>query len=248
MTLAPTSAGDRASYERWVRVAGSLGLPVEFEVGLRNTVPFQTLLRSAHAVVTTSVAEGFGLAFLEPWLAGRPLAGRDLPELTDMFKKQDMDFGNLYGRLLVPLAWVGADTLREKIAIGMKLMLADYGRELLAGTATRAFESAVEGDRVDFGHLDEDMQECVLRRLAREPMRRQELEPPNLPAKMPNQGLIEANRRIVEQEYNQDQYGRRLAQIYSDLMRSETGMVSALRAEALLDSFLAPERFFLLRS
>ena len=105
-TLAPTSAGDRAPYERWVRVARSLGIPIEFEMGGRTTVPFPNLLRAAHTVVTTSVAEGFGLAFLEPWLAGRPLGARDLPELTDMFKKQGLDFGNLYRRLFVPLAWV----------------------------------------------------------------------------------------------------------------------------------------------
>lgn len=220
-TLAPTSAGDRASYERWVRVACSLGLPVEFEVGLRSKVPFQTLLSSAHVVATTSVAEGFGLAFLEPWLAGRPLVGRDLPELTDMFKKQGMDFGGLYRRLLVPLAWVGADSLREKIAAGMKSMLADYGREPVTGATTRAFESAVDGDRVDFGRLDEEMQELVLRRLMQEPACRQEFEPPNLLARMPDQGLIEANRRIVEREYNGDQYGRRLTQIYGEIMGSK---------------------------
>ena len=101
---------------------------------------------------------------------------------------------------------------------------------------------------MDFGRLDEDTQEWVLHRLAREPMNRRELKPPNLSAKMPNQGSIEANRGIVEQEYNGERYGKRLAQIYSEIIASGTDRAGAIQAEALLDCFLAPERFFLLRS
>lgn len=247
-TLVPTSASDRASYERWVQVAHSLGLPVEFEVGLRAGATFEKLLYSAHAVVTTSVAEGFGLAFLEPWLAGRPLAGRDLPELTNALKEQGLDLGKLYRRLLVPLSWIGEKFLRDKIAAGIKSMFAEYGRVASERMVTRAFESTVEADRVDFGRLDENMQESILRRVAREPTCRRELELPTILAQAPDAALIEENRRVVERKYNREQYGRRLTRIYGEIMRSETDMVGAFRAESLLDSFLAPERFFLLRS
>ena len=48
----------------------------DYEATFVFTNDFAALLASAHALVTTSVAEGFGLAFLEPWLMGRPLAGR----------------------------------------------------------------------------------------------------------------------------------------------------------------------------
>ena len=44
-------------------------------------------MASAHRLVTTSVAEGFGLAFLEPWLFGKGLLGRNLPEITVDFAK-----------------------------------------------------------------------------------------------------------------------------------------------------------------
>jgi glycosyltransferase involved in cell wall biosynthesis len=247
-TLAPTSAIDRAPYEQWVKVAGSLRLPVEFAVGLRTAVPFETLLNSAHAVVTTSVAEGFGLAFLEPWVAGRPLVGRDLPELTNVLKKQGLDLRSLYTRLLVPLVWVGAEVVRDKIAAGMNSMFADYGRVASEGVVTRAFESAVDADRVDFGRLDENMQETILRRVARDPTCRRELDRPPILAQVPDAALIEGNRSVVEREYNGEQYGRRLTRIYGEIMGSDTATVGAFRAESLLDSFLEPERFFLLRS
>ena len=247
-TLAPTSAEDRAPYERWVRVADSLGLPVDFEVGLRSPVPLGDLLRSAHAVVTTSVAEGFGLAFLEPWLVGRPLLGRDLPELTEGFKKQGLNLDSLYGKLPVPLAWIGANVVRARIESAMRSMLLSYGRELGEETLTRAYEAAVEGMYVDFGRLDENLQEEVLRRVARDPACGRELERSSGLGPKPEAALVEANRRLIEREYNGDQYGKRLMQIYHQLMNAEQDAAEALNAESLLDSFLAPERFFLLRS
>ncbi len=66
---------------------------------------FHALLTAAHALVTTSVAEGFGLAFLEPWLANRPLFGRKLPEVTEGNKKAGVNLASLYTRLDV--CWRG---------------------------------------------------------------------------------------------------------------------------------------------
>ena len=246
-TLAPTSAEDRVHYERWIRVAGSLGLPVEFEVGLRSRVPFEELLRSAYAVVTTSVAEGFGLAFLEPWLVERPLLGRDLPELTEGFKEQGLNLGSLYGKFPVPLAWIGAEAVKARIESAMRSMLSSYGREWEEGMLTRAYEAAVEGERVDFGRLDESLQEEVIRRVVRDPACARDLDPFMRDPKSETV-QVEANRRLVEREYNGEQYGKRLIQIYDQLMNTEQGAAEALNAESLLDSFLAPERFFLLRS
>ena len=132
-TLAPTSPSDVVFYKQWKEFAASRGLPVKFEVGLKDNVPFQTLLKSAHAVVTTSVAEGFGLAFLEPWLAGRSLVGRDLPEMTQGFKREGMNLSTLYPRLQVPLSWVGFEALRRKIESGLSNMMNAYGRALAPG-------------------------------------------------------------------------------------------------------------------
>jgi hypothetical protein len=56
------------------------------------------------------------------------------------------------------------------------------------------------------------------------------------------------NRGIVQREYNSEQYGRRLMDLYRSLLDSAVVSVGALRAETLLDKFLAPERFYLIRS
>ena len=247
-TLAPTSPSDVVYYKQWKEFAVSRGLPVEFEVGLKDNVPFQTLLKSAHAIVTTSVAEGFGLAFLEPWLAGQSLVGRDLPEMTQGFKREGINLSTLYQRLQVPLSWVGFEALRRNIESGWSNMMNAYGRALRPADVDSAIHAATDGDRVDFGRLDEDLQEQVIRRLLDAPSLVSELEPSSLLPEGPPGQLIEMNREIVQRKYNTEQYGRRLMDIYRSQMASAAVPVGAFRADTLLDKFLAPERFYLVRS
>ncbi len=49
-------------------------------------------------VVSTSVLEGFGYAFLEPWLCGIPMVGRDLRNITSDFKDNGIDLSHLYSQ------------------------------------------------------------------------------------------------------------------------------------------------------
>lgn len=109
---------------------------MEFALGERWQGSFGALLRSAHALVTTSVAEGFGLAFLEPWLAERAVVGRDLPEITHEFQAEGVDPGGLYTRLEVPVDWAGWEVLERKVREGLEdYSLPRYGSARLRSTA-----------------------------------------------------------------------------------------------------------------
>ena len=247
-TLAPTNPADVAIYQRWKEFAADSALPVEFEVGLDGKVPFPVLLKLAHAIVTTSVAEGFGLAFLEPWLAGRTLVGRDLPEMTQGFKRDGMDLSALYSRVPVPVSWVGLDTLKRKIESGLTEMMRAYGRVPKPGDVDAALHAAMEDALVDFGRLDEQLQEQIIRRVNSSPSAAAELRPMCLMPGSSFRQMIEVNSQIVRRHYNAEQYGVRLMDIYQTLMRSSVEPVGVLHAESLLDKFLAPERFYLIRT
>ncbi|MBU1909453.1 MAG: glycosyltransferase family 4 protein [Verrucomicrobia bacterium] len=248
ITLAPTSPTDRTVYERWMAFARELRLPVEFEIGRDGTVPFSRLLARASAVVTTSVAEGFGLAFLEPWLAGRPLLCRDLPELTGEFKSDGLDLSALYARLLVPLDWVGPDELRRRIAGTWPALLAAYGRAPKRGDTEKAFSAACEGTRVDFGRLDEALQEKVIRRATSGKKAAARFSPARLVPDRRLDDMVKKNHELTRQLFNLQQYGQRLAEIYSHVLESEPGPADPMNPDKLLDLFLAPDRFFLLRT
>jgi glycosyltransferase involved in cell wall biosynthesis len=247
-TQAPQNPVEQARYKRWVALAAELNLPVEFELGNRVD-DFPTLLASAEALVTTSVAEGFGLAFLEPWLAGRPLVGRDLPEITRDFSAAGLDLGGLYERLDVPLEWLDRKRLLAAMQSALSDVMAAYGRGETSADQERLWSSAVRNGFIDFGRLDETAQEEVIRHLAADTGEgASPLRPPRL-AETVRGDLIAHNRCVADREFSIDGYGRRLEGIYRSLLDSPVdSKLDFADGSILLDRFLAPERLFLLRT
>lgn len=246
VTLAPDNPKEKPLYERWVALAESLKLPAEFELGARWERPFVELLASAHALVTTSVQEGFGLAFMEPWLVGRPLVGRDLPDITAQFEEDGIDLRECYRRLDVPLEWVGAGELRAALERTYAAFLADYDRQPSAADHQALWHAAVRGAGVDFARLNEPMQRGVIERAAADrDAARSALRPGGLATRMKPEAIAD-NRQAVMRAYNIEQYGRRLMTLYARAARSARGKVGTLAPGAVLDQFLRPERFIML--
>ncbi|MEQ8849367.1 HAD family hydrolase [Botrimarina sp.] len=101
VTLAPLNPMERTSFDRWRLLAEKLQLPCSFDTGGPvesggHGCAFTDMLAAADALLTTSIAEGFGMVFLEAWLAGRPLVGRDLPDITSEFKEAGVRFNGMY--------------------------------------------------------------------------------------------------------------------------------------------------------
>ena len=247
-TQGPKNPIERPAYEHWRRLAGALRLPVQFEIGTASHADFEALLRSAYALVTTSVAEGFGLAFLEPWLAGRAVTGRKLTEITKEFEQVGVNFPGLYERVEVPLEWLGYRTLKDRIWQGLTRVMAAYGRTPKADDLSRVLSTWINDGSVDFGRLDEPMQEAVIHRVANSPTARGQLFPHRLPDPAMSTAQIERNRQVIAREFSLTQYGERLLGIYHQIIRSPVEPLGAFSGEALLDQFLAPERLYLLRS
>ena len=59
------------------------------------------MVRMADLVITTSVLEGFGFAYIEPWILDRAVIGRSIPFVTPDFQVKGMKLGHLYTVLLV---------------------------------------------------------------------------------------------------------------------------------------------------
>ena len=127
-------------------------------------------------------------------------------------------------------------------------MMSAYGRAPRAGDVESAVAAATEGDLVDFGRLDEELQEQVIQRVRSSPALRAAVTPSGLAPDLTPSETIGANRRIVELNYGAAQYGGRLMESYRALMGRVVEPVGTLRAETLLDKFLSPERFFLIRT
>ncbi len=245
-TLVPTNPRDVTSYRAWKRIAESLRLPIRFGAGLKGEAAFRRLLGEATALTTTSVAEGFGLAFAEPWLLGKPVAGRRLPEITTDMEETGVDLSMLYDRLELPLEWIGRDRLQRCLADGLAHTFQSYDVTAPQRARERSL-AAIECDgRVDFGGLNESLQQEVVRRVAGSPAAADQLLPAFLETASVHRSLIARNRRLVSEHYSPAAYGERLKRLYADLLR-ERGDLSYVPATAVLQQFLQPERFRLLR-
>lgn len=251
ITLAPLNPVERRSYDRWKTLAESLALPVAFETGGEAGLAYLDHLAAADRMLTTSVAEGFGLVFLEAWLAGRMLVGRDLPEITADFRASGVQLECLRPRLDVPLEWIGADAWRRDIEQRYEATLAQFGRALPpAAQFRRELDDLVVDGLVDFGALTGLHQQQVLGQVADSDLRRRRLRSLNAWLEEALQtdracGLaVEENATAVRQAYSLAACGQRLAQLYRTVVASDrTARPPPLDGERILDQFLSLARF-----
>lgn len=246
VTMAPENPEQRAFYDPWVQFANENSLPVQFEMGA-DSASFTELLQQANAVVTTSIAEGFGLAFLEPWLMDRPLAGRNLKEITSDFTRHGLCLDDLYEEVWVPLEWVGASRFLNTLSEGLQSFYQSYWHSCSGEIIQRAYDASVRDGNVAFGKLDEQMQMDVIERLLKHPEFRSEICPNALPKQIDAE-RIRSNCEVVKRLYNLEQYGKRLIEQYRVLLNQTPSIVTSLSARRLLECFMDPRRFSLLRT
>jgi hypothetical protein len=256
LTLPPLGEAEKPVYAAWKRLSAALSLPCRFETGAPGRLGFAENVSASDLILTTSVAEGFGMVFLESWLAGRPLAGRDLPEITPDFTRAGVALDGLRPRLEVPLDWLEVDEFRQRLLDGYRSTLAAFGRPAPRDLSDRP-EAKIHDGLVDFADLDEPMQERVIRRVCcgdRERRRVLELNPwieGALSAASDDVSeLIRRNRSAIERHFSPLPSGRRLLESYQRVASSPRGgRVEPLEQPGrILDRFLDFGRFRLIRS
>ena len=244
-TLAPANPTALPIYEDWVRLADQLNLPVRFGLGQQHR--FDALLNAAHTLVTTSIAEGFGLAYLEPYLISSQLVGRDLPDITSDFTRTGIRLDGLYPRLDVPIAWVGKERLRQTIHESLISYYQSYRQTFQKFMVEEALEAILQGDMVDFGYLDESMQADVIKQVAQNSLLKLDFAPEKLDCFLSDAG-VKRNREIIKRQFNPEAYGQRLLGIYEGLACSKSTPAEFLDTPSVLNCFLDPKRFNLLRT
>jgi len=256
LTLPPLNPVEVPIYEGWKRLAAELDLPCAFEVGAPGGLTFAENLAAADSILTTSLAEGFGMVFLESWLTGHPLLGRDLPEITRDFTELGIRLDRLRPRLGVPVPWVGIDVFRRTITDAYRRTLRAYGRDEPGDLAERIAARTADG-LVDFGDLDESLQEKVLRIVCggEAPRRRLLEHNPWVEASLAIRGDEEAetirhNAETITRHFSHVPSGRRLLELYRRVSASprRDRPQPLQHRERILDRFLDFDRFRPIRS
>ncbi len=245
-TLSPNNPQWKGIYRYWTRLADQLDIPVAFAMGEQPGVEFSSLVNSAKALVTTSVGEGFGLAFLEPFLFGKPLLGRDLPDITADFKENGIRLPDLYPGWPVPVRLINLKAFSGRYREAVTTAYASYGQPLPDASVDSALEQLTADGRVDFGRLDEIAQGEVLSAVTKSRGDHGVASPVD-PAQL-DRSVIEANEEVIRSAYGPEKHGEKLAGIYRKLESAEAGPVTGIDPGRLLQAFLTLDQFYLLRS
>jgi glycosyltransferase involved in cell wall biosynthesis len=102
ITQAPKNPEEVPGYLHWKDFCNNHNIGIIFEAG--EIVNHEDLIGISDFCITTSAQEGFGMVYLEPWLAGIPVSGRNLPCITGDLKRAGLKFPGLYDRVMVPTA------------------------------------------------------------------------------------------------------------------------------------------------
>jgi glycosyltransferase involved in cell wall biosynthesis len=181
--------GSLLSLERVIRPDGTIR-----EFGVSDAYAIADL------VVTTSLLEGFGLAYTEPWALGRLVIGRNLPAVTrDLVADDGLDLTHLYDRL--------------ETGTGD---FADFGRETVGpGLAGNAPDPGALGRRFEFILRCRDSAQAMDALVDRNRAALGALAAAMAPAR--RQQLLTRNREVVARRYSQAVISRRFAAIIASV-------------------------------
>jgi hypothetical protein len=169
LTLDANSAQERPYAEAVKSMVKGQRLPMVIGFGhelVGTSFSLSELLHSARTVVTTSLLEGFGFAFLDPAMHGVAVTGRDLPEVTRDYHAAGFPQNALYSRFRVP---VPAEERERLIQMSRRLIDHLAQRSGICADSLQAFGEELVGcyrqAAVDFGMLDLPAQSILVRQV-----------------------------------------------------------------------------------
>jgi hypothetical protein len=205
--LTPENPKEKVYFDPWVAFAREQGVEIQWGVGMSGK-SFADVVGECDACITTSVGEGFGMSFLEPYAMGRPVLGRDLPEITAGFKQDGVILDQLYDRLPVSVGEVDGG-FWERAVVAVNRWRKDMGVEgHVDGDELRnAWEKNGE---IDFGRLDEAAQRNVIAALPLGGLAAEALCGPA-------PGQVAPNRETVLRVFDADSTLKRVRDVYEKI-------------------------------
>lgn len=236
LTAAPADGKELVAYTQWQQLSEELGLPITFDAARKFGRPVYDFLFAANHCVTTSMEEGFGMAFLEPWMAGKGLKGRDLPPVTQDFREAGVNLNSLYARWEVPSEFLNRPEIDQMIEARVKALLAAYDLPPTKERLASANQAVWSPCGADFGRLDVATQRSLITRA-----RTLGLVKP--PAPPPTPAIIKKNQVVIAERFSLAAYGERLLSIYRHVSEAPVAKPQFLDATEFLLAVLNLEDF-----
>ncbi len=247
ITLLPNSPMDIASYNDWKTYVELHKLNIEFQASKKRD--FLDLVLFSKFIITTSITEGFGFSFLEPWTGGKTLWGRKLPDICIDFQQNDINLDALYTAINTPVDWINRKKLYKKWESSIAAACAKFDISPNMGTMKNAFNSNIKHNCIDFGLLDEVFQKEVIERVRSSRKMAEHLS--DLNPFLSNlditatKSLISQNREAVLNNYSKNVYKKNLLDIYKKVSKKK--VFHRINKKILFTEFLNPSGLSLLK-
>ncbi len=261
ISRAPQNPDAQPIHDHWRKFARKHQLPIEFDVvdhfspAVGASSAFEAWVEHATHFVTTSVAEGFGLPFLESVAHGKPLIGRNLSHLAAEHAQQGIRCGRLYEKILIPIDWIDPSILAGYLTTTLERNYRFYQRPLSNEIITATYDALVHEDYLDFGNLPEPLQQGVIERLIEKTHRQIPLVQANgitLPLEEWLAQVIARHTPTATPNllttYSLGEYEKNLATLYENLSIQPVSPVLYLPAAEILTAHLTPQSFHFLLS
>ncbi len=249
ITLPPGSYRDIVSHNSWKQFVGKNSLKVVFEASLSQN--YLDLVKSAKFVITTSITEGFGFVFLEPYTADKIVKGRKLNDICCDFEKKGILLNSMYDSLIVPLSFVDKENFYAKWEESVLKSYACFNRFIEKKEIKEKFKKIISNNHcIDFGMLHEENQKKVLSKIILDNKCRQEVLSLNpFLSEINNTDIYKnnicRNKQKVLSNYNIDKYSDKLKDIYDKVISIK--VCHKIDKNFLLNKFLDLEKFSLLK-
>jgi hypothetical protein len=248
ITLPPNSPADIQSYEAWKEFVKKNKLNVIFEAGL--TREFSDLVLTADFFITTSISEGFGFSFLEPWTANKMLWGRKLPDICQDFENNSVRLDHLYTRLDVPMDWIDKNKFFDAWIAGIQNVRVAFGMSMDETSVKNACEHITAGNTIDYGLLNESFQKKIISTILSDAACRNRML--QLNPFLSSHGeityinrLLQDNMKAILHNYNPVKYRETLMDTYTKVIKKNVRQ--NINKQKLLAEFITPDNFSLLK-
>ncbi|UCB47276.1 MAG: glycosyltransferase family 1 protein [Spirochaetota bacterium] len=247
VTLEPTGSLDCRSYNDWKVFVKEKNLKVRFGLGIDST--YEEVLGSTRCMITTSIKEGFGYCFLEPWVCQKMLFGRLLKDICDDFTSNGVDLGHLYERIAIPLSLIDKRGFFSMWKQCYRERLLKYGLEANDSKIDGGLQSLTRDGCIDFGILNENNQRKVVDRLLKNKGVREKILDMNpflieFTSFKDTEDTIQRNRSVVEEHYSLENCKERLLDIYKKVL--DTRIKHGIDKRVVLEAFNTPDMSHLL--
>ena len=245
ITQPPTTEQDMPIYNHWKKTAVKLGLPLEFEAGINSS--FADVMGSAKAVLTTSVKEGFGFSFLEPWTASLAVVGRRIDYVCRDFEESGICMNTLYPALLIPAEYAEPEALKEKTSGSLMRLYNAFGLTVPSQILNELDNVFSNNELYDFGILDEEIQEKIIFLAAEDKIIRERIKKKNpvletLAEWKNDPALVKANSDAILSAYSREAILKTILEAYRKVLSPVKQSISRQR---LLELYLDPQHLFL---